>query len=81
MILSEEKENPDFTNISIPTFLANKIKKRIANTNFTSISDYVTYILREVISKVEAEEQEKEAFSKEEEEKVKERLRNLGYID
>jgi len=44
------------------------------------VSDYVTFVLREVIASIEEEEKE-EVFTKEEEEKIKERLRALGYID
>ncbi|MHA1271679.1 MAG: CopG family transcriptional regulator [Candidatus Helarchaeota archaeon] len=79
--MSDEDNNSKYTTVSIPKPLAEKIKKRMEGTGFNSISSYVTYILREVITNIEAEEQEREAFSKEEEEKVKERLRNLGYID
>ncbi len=75
----EEKDEKKFTTISIPTQLAEKIKKRIEGTGFHSLSSYATYVLREVISGTE--EDEGEAFSKEDEEKVKERLRALGYLD
>jgi len=75
----EEKDEKKFTTISIPTQLAEKIKKRIEGTGFHSLSSYATYVLREVISG--SEEDEEEAFSKEDEEKVKERLRALGYLD
>jgi Arc/MetJ-type ribon-helix-helix transcriptional regulator len=75
----EEKDEKKFTTISIPTQLAEKIKKRIEGTGFHSLSSYATYVLREVISG--AEEEGEEAFSKEDEEKVKERLRALGYLD
>jgi Arc/MetJ-type ribon-helix-helix transcriptional regulator len=78
--MTEEKETNKYTTISIPTPLANKIKKRIEGTGFNSLSSYVTYVLREVISNIEEEEQD-EAFTKEDEEKVKERLRALGYLD
>jgi Arc/MetJ-type ribon-helix-helix transcriptional regulator len=78
--MTEEKEGNRYTTISIPTPLANKIKNRIEGTGFTSLSSYVTYVLREVISNIEEEEQD-EAFTKEDEEKVKERLRALGYLD
>jgi Arc/MetJ-type ribon-helix-helix transcriptional regulator len=78
--MPEEKETKKYTTISIPTPLANKIKQRIEGTGFNSLSSYVTYVLREVISNVEDDETE-EAFSKEDEEKVKERLRALGYLD
>jgi Arc/MetJ-type ribon-helix-helix transcriptional regulator len=77
--MSKEKESKKFTTISIPTPLAEKIKKRIKGTGFTSLSSYVTYVLREIISGME--EDQEEAFTKEDEEKVKQRLRALGYLD
>ncbi len=70
-----------FTSVSIPIPLFEKIKKRIDGTGFTSVSDYVTFVLREVLSTEEEESEEKEAFSREDEEKVKERLRALGYLE
>jgi len=75
----EDKEWKKFTTISIPTPLAEKIKKQIKGTGFTSLSSYVTYVLREVISGIEKESDH--TFSKEDEERVKERLRALGYLD
>ena len=77
--MTEEKNDKKYTTISIPTPLAEKIKKRIEGTGFNSLSSYVTYVLREVISGIE--EETEEAFTKEDEEKVKERLRALGYLD
>jgi Arc/MetJ-type ribon-helix-helix transcriptional regulator len=75
----QEKENMRYTTISIPTPLAEKVKKQIKGTGFSSLSSYVTYILREVISgKTDRNE---EAFSKEDEKKVRDRLRALGYLD
>ena len=80
--MSDEKkeEKGKYTTVSIPTPLAEKIKKRIEGTGFNSISSYVTYVLRELLASMEEEEQE-EVFSKEDEEKIKERLRALGYLD
>jgi len=72
------KEEKKFTTVSIPTPLFAKIEARIKGTGFTSVSSYVTYVLREVVSE---EEEEAEPFSKEDEERVKERLRALGYLD
>ena len=68
-----------YTSIQIPTTLANKIKKRIKGTEFPSISSYISYVLREVLS--ETEEKTEETFTKDDEEKVKSRLRALGYLD
>jgi len=74
----EIKEKKKFTTISIPAPLFEKIKERIKGTGFTSVSSYVTYVLRELL----AEKEEEEApFTKEDEEKIKARLRALGYID
>lgn len=75
-----KKEDKKYTTVSIPTPLVEKIKKRIEGTGFTSVSSYVTYILREVIANMDEDEDE-DVFSKEDEEKVKERLRALGYLD
>ncbi len=67
-----------FTTISIPTPLFKKIRERIKGTGFTSVSSYVTYVLREIVAEKEEEE---EPFTKEDEERIKNRLRALGYID
>jgi len=74
-----EKKEKNLITIQIPTALAEKIKKRIEGTEFPSISSYVTYVLREILS--ESEEKTEETFTKEDEEKVKARLRSLGYLD
>lgn len=58
--------------------LAEKIRDRVGGTGFTSVSDYVTFVLREVLAG-EAK-RGKEPFTKEDEEKVKERLRARGYL-
>ena len=75
MSLSNEKK---FTTVSIPTPLFRKVEERIKGTGFTSVSSYVTYVLREIVAE---EEDQTEPFTKEDEERVKERLRALGYID
>lgn len=72
----------DITTVSIPSPLAEKLRKRIEGTGFKSLSSYVTYILRQVASGIEMDEQKKkEAFSEEDEKKVKDRLRGLGYLE
>jgi len=66
-----------FTTVSIPAPLFKKIEERIKGTGFTSVSSYVTYVLREIVSE---EEEEEDPFTEEDEERVKERLRALGYL-
>jgi len=68
----------EFTTISIPTSLYKKIEESIRGTDVTSVGSYVAKVVREALSKEEAEP---DVFSKEDEEKVKERLKALGYID
>ena len=67
------------TSISIPKPLYNKIKKYIKGTGFTSVSSFVIYVLRQVISGTH-EKNRKELFSKEDEQRIKERLKTLGYM-
>ncbi len=71
-------EKKKFTTVSIPTTLFRKIEDRIENTGFTSVSSYVTYILREIITEKEVDIEK--PFTAEDEERVKERLRSLGYL-
>ncbi len=79
--MNDEEHKVEYTTVSIPKPLADKIKNRMKGTGFSSVSSYVTYVLRQVLSSIEEEERSKQAFTKEEEEKVKQRLRDLGYID
>jgi len=68
----------DVTNVSIPTSLYKKIEEKIKGSEITSVSSYVAKVLRENLSK---EDTTQESFTKEDEEKVKKRLKALGYID
>jgi metal-responsive CopG/Arc/MetJ family transcriptional regulator len=70
-----EKES---LSVSIPASLYKKIEEVIKGTDIPSVSSYVAKVLREKLSR---EETAGEAFSKEDEEKVKERLKALGYLD
>jgi Arc/MetJ-type ribon-helix-helix transcriptional regulator len=71
-------EEKKFTTVSIPTPLFQKVAERIRGTGFTSVSSYVTYVLREVVTE---EREEEQPFSEEDEERIKDRLRALGYLD
>ncbi|MFX1391935.1 MAG: CopG family transcriptional regulator [Promethearchaeota archaeon] len=79
--MSEDEHKVEYTTVSLPKPLVDKIRERMKGTGFPSVSSYVTYVLRQVLSSIEEDERSKEAFTKEEEEKVKQRLRDLGYID
>jgi len=77
--MEEKKDAEQFTSVLIPTMLAKKIEKRIQGTEFSSISSYVTYVLKEVVSETEPETREE--LSNEDDERIKARLRSLGYLD
>lgn len=66
-----------FTSISVPVSLFNKVKERIKETGFTSVSSYTTYILREIVAH---DDSSRPPFAKEDEKKVVERLKALGYM-
>ena len=64
--------------VEIPESLFDRIEAKLKGTGFQSVSDYVVHILREKLGK-EGDEQQP-SYTKEEEEKVKERLKALGYL-
>ena len=75
----KQSKQKKFTTISIPTPLFKKIEERIKNTGFNSVPSYVIYVLNEIITEEEGETEEH--FTKKDEDRVKARLRALGYID
>ena len=65
--------------VEISDDIVKRLKKRIEEKgDFKSIDEYVNYILQQVVERLDSEKEG--SFSKEEEEKVKERLRNFGYL-
>lgn len=68
----------EFTTISIPTSLYKEIEEKIKDSEITSVASYVTKVLRGSLSEKKEAEQ---PMNKEDEEKIKERLKALGYID
>lgn len=75
-------------NIEIPKEIAERLQKRVDESDgeFKTVEDYVKYILEQVVERLAnegpaEEKKEEQTFSEEDEEKVKERLRALGYLD
>ncbi|HEC39590.1 MAG TPA: CopG family transcriptional regulator, partial [bacterium] len=44
--MNEEEHKVEYTTVSIPKPLADKVKNRMKGTGFSSVSSYVTYVLR-----------------------------------
>jgi Arc/MetJ-type ribon-helix-helix transcriptional regulator len=63
------------TTISIPEPLYRKIKGFIKDTGFTSASDFVTFVLREIFMDVKEERK-----TRDKKKHIQERLKALGYL-
>jgi Arc/MetJ-type ribon-helix-helix transcriptional regulator len=71
------RKRKKFSAVAIPTSLYEKVEERIKGTDFTSVSNYVTYVLQEIVA---GEEEKPKELTKEDEEKIKRRLEALGYL-
>lgn len=60
--------------MKIPKELYDKIKKQIEGTDFKSVEEFIIYTLETMLEDTE------EVYLREDEEKVKKRLKALGYI-
>ena len=65
--------------IKIPRPLYERIRKSIEGSGFSSPTDFIVYVLRDVMSSTGAERAEAE-LSREELEAIRQRLKNLGYL-
>jgi len=61
--------------ISIPSQIYNRVKDITKKTDFESVSQYVTFLLRTILM-----EQKEEKLEKIDENKIKSKLAKLGYI-
>lgn len=57
------------------------LEARAGEKGFDETDEYVHYLLEQVVEKIKREKQSSEGYSDEEEEQVKNRLRDLGYLD
>ena len=66
-------------NVKISEELKERLESKVKGTEFNSLEEYIKYILEKVTSE-ENNSNKEEAYTKEEEEAVKERLEGMGYI-
>lgn len=64
--------------IEIPESLYARVDAIIKGTRFASVSAYIVQMLRERLAKEQNEQAS--SYTKEEEERIKDRLRALGYL-
>ena len=65
--------------IKIPRPLYERILKSIEGSGFSSATDFIVYVLRDVMSGAEDKHDNGE-LTREELEAIKQRLKNLGYL-
>ena len=73
--MGKDQENKS---VEIPADLYGRVEERLSNAGFSTVDEYVTFVLEEVLRD---DDEDAVAFTKEEEEEVKKRLRALGYLD
>jgi Arc/MetJ-type ribon-helix-helix transcriptional regulator len=69
----------DKVTIKIPRPLYLKIQQLIGDSGFDSATDFIVYVLRDVLSETGSEGREE--FTADELKNLKKKLRNLGYLD
>jgi len=76
-VASEKRSK--YTTISIPITLYERVSRLIENTGFTSVSQFVTYVLREIVAAYETSEEDMD-LPEESKRQIIEKLRRLGYL-
>jgi len=80
LVLSSDVES-DVTMVHLPKELAERIRRRLKDSDFKSMDDYVAYVLSQILDEIEgAKPKTEEVFSAKEQGDVEEHLRSLGYM-
>ena len=67
----------DYTTVSIPKDLANRVEQTIEGTSFSSTSDLVRFLLRSIV----IQHQQAGALTEAEFEEITAQLQDLGYLE
>ena len=71
-------DSRDKVTIKIPRRLYEEVKELIAETGFSSATEFVVYVLRDIVAGGKLQKQE--SIGSEEMDLIRKRLRALGYI-
>jgi len=67
--------------VKIPRPIYCKIQVLIEDSGFNSVTDFIVYVLRDLVGSIsENQDEEREEFSPEELEALKRKLKKLGYL-
>ena len=64
--------------IKIPKPLYDALKKQIEGTGFTSVTDFIVYVMRDIAASGRL--QEDTSLTKKEIDQIRKRLKSLGYL-
>lgn len=70
--------------VEIPDEYFEKFEERAPEKGLDSGEEYVNYVLKQIFEKLQRQEQDEDdgaTYTEEEEQKVKDRLKGLGYLD
>ena len=66
--------------MELPERIVERVEERLPRTEFDSTAEYITFVMEEVLYRVE-QETEDDDFEEVDEDEVKDRLKSLGYLD
>ncbi|HCA48658.1 MAG TPA: CopG family transcriptional regulator [Armatimonadetes bacterium] len=72
------KKTPDRHTLTIPSLLHEQLEEMVKETEFESVEDFVVFVLRDVVAG--RKRSSGTEYSADEVERVKDRLRSLGYL-
>lgn len=70
----------DTKSVELPQRIISRVEDRVKRTEFDTPAEYITFVMEEVLYRVE-KETEDEDFEPVDEEEVKDRLKSLGYLN
>lgn len=72
--------NEETEPLAIPTRIVDRVEDRLPRTEWDRPEEYITFVMEEVLYKVEQETTDDD-FEPVDEDEVKERLKSLGYLN
>lgn len=75
-----EDSNEQTRAVELPDRIVSRVEARLPRTEWETPAEYITYVMEEVLYRVE-EETEGDDFEPVDEEEVKDRLKSLGYLN
>lgn len=78
--MSPKPLSRDKVTIKIPRVLYERLKLIVEDSGFDSVTDFVVYVLRDLVADKAKEDRQGASLTQEEIQAIRRRLRNLGYL-